>query len=134
MRAMAGAAVLSKVVAQRLGVQAEQIGQAQPPLGGDYKAELAAAVPDLQKLAAATEAKLSSGIMPITALNRCTASLATLPAVAQYHPDVKLVWLDAHADCNTPATSTSGYLGGMVVNSKTSSLSEFEQKALLRGS
>jgi arginase len=29
------------------------------------------------------------------------------------HRDVAVVWLDAHGDFNTPAISTSGYLGGM---------------------
>ena len=28
-------------------------------------------------------------------------------------PDVRIVWLDAHGDFNTPETSASGYLGGM---------------------
>ncbi len=29
------------------------------------------------------------------------------------HPDLVLVWLDAHGDLNTPDTSPSGFLGGM---------------------
>jgi arginase family enzyme len=28
-------------------------------------------------------------------------------------PDVRVLWLDAHGDFNTPRTTTSGYLGGM---------------------
>ena len=44
---------------------------------------------------------------------RCATSLATLPAVAEVHPDVLFLWIDAHGDLNTPDTSHSGYLGGM---------------------
>ncbi len=29
------------------------------------------------------------------------------------HPDLVLVWIDAHGDLNTPQTSPSGFLGGM---------------------
>ena len=44
---------------------------------------------------------------------RCATSLATLPAVADVHPDALFLWIDAHGDLNTPETSRSGYLGGM---------------------
>ncbi|WP_444847916.1 arginase family protein [Duganella caerulea] len=50
----------------------------------------------------------------MTASSRCAASLATLPVVARHRPDACVVWFDAHADLNTPSTTDSGYLGGMV--------------------
>ena len=28
-------------------------------------------------------------------------------------PDVRVLWLDAHGDFNTPETTPSGFLGGM---------------------
>jgi arginase family enzyme len=43
----------------------------------------------------------------------CTVALTTLPTVARRRPDARVLWLDAHADFNTPATSDSGYLSGM---------------------
>lgn len=47
--------------------------------------------------------------------NTCSASLASLPVVARERPDAVVLWIDAHGDFNTPATTDSGYLGGMVL-------------------
>jgi arginase family enzyme len=33
--------------------------------------------------------------------------------VRERHPEVALVWIDAHGDLNTPDTTPSGFLGGM---------------------
>jgi arginase len=49
-------------------------------------------------------------------MNRCACALATLPVVARLRHDAKIVWFDAHGDLNTPSTSRSGYLGGMVLS------------------
>ena len=49
-------------------------------------------------------------------MSRCAVALATLPAVVQRHPDTVVVWFDAHADINTPASTTSGYLGGLALS------------------
>jgi arginase/N-omega-hydroxy-L-arginine amidinohydrolase len=38
-----------------------------------------------------------------------------LPVVAREHPDAVVLWIDAHGDFNTPDTTDSGYLGGMVL-------------------
>jgi len=47
--------------------------------------------------------------------NTCSVSLASLPVVAEKHPDAYILWIDAHGDFNTPDTTDSGYLGGMVL-------------------
>src|SRR5918997_1229119 len=39
--------------------------------------------------------------------------MATLPALVRREPEVRVVWLDAHGDFNTPGTTASGFLGGM---------------------
>ena len=39
----------------------------------------------------------------------------TLAGTLNYNPDVKIIWVDAHADINTPKTSPSGNLHGMPV-------------------
>ena len=48
---------------------------------------------------------------------RCWASARwrrpSPPACGAAHPDLVLVWVDAHGDLNTPETSPSGFLGGM---------------------
>ena len=81
--------------------------------------ELYAAMPELLTLASQFETLLGLKKRPLTALGRCAAALATLPAVAKAHPDAAILWFDAHGDLNTPETSTSGYLGGMVLSGAT---------------
>ena len=53
--------------------------------------------------------------MPVRATNACGASIGTLPTVAERFPDAVVLWIDAHGDFNTPQTTESGYLGGMVL-------------------
>jgi arginase family enzyme len=43
----------------------------------------------------------------------CNLAIATLPALADAHPGLRVAWFDAHADFNTPQSSGSGFLGGM---------------------
>ena len=37
-----------------------------------------------------------------------SVSMATVPKMFQLHPDLRVLWIDAHADINTPATTESG--------------------------
>ncbi|MEA5097686.1 MAG: arginase family protein [Burkholderiaceae bacterium] len=116
LRAMAGAALLGKALAKRLGQQPTLIGQSQPPLNADWQTELEAAQSDLKILAQTSARVLSGNGKPLIAMGRCASALATLPVVARHRPDALVVWFDAHADAHTPATTTSGYLGGMVLS------------------
>jgi len=50
---------------------------------------------------------------PILITPRCASAIASLPIVIAQHPDVVLLYFDAHGDLNTPESSASGYLGGM---------------------
>jgi arginase family enzyme len=50
---------------------------------------------------------------PVLCASDCTICLTTLPTVSRMFPGVRVLWLDAHGDFNTPATTTSGFLGGM---------------------
>jgi arginase len=50
---------------------------------------------------------------PLAIVGECTLVPPVLAAVRARHPDVALVWLDAHGDLNTPDTTPSGFLGGM---------------------
>lgn len=54
-----------------------------------------------------------AGRLPILLAGECSVSVATLPVAVRHHPDVRVLWLDAHGDFNTPETTASGYLGGM---------------------
>ncbi|MCB0362677.1 MAG: arginase family protein, partial [Bdellovibrionales bacterium] len=42
-------------------------------------------------------------------------SIASLAAALKIYPDLRVLWIDAHADINTPSSSPSGNLHGMPV-------------------
>jgi arginase len=115
-RGMAGAAVLAAALAARLGVASHVVGTPAPALNTDWATELAAARPGLRALAARLDAMLATDATPIIVIPRCAAALATLPVVARHRPDAVVVWADAHADLNTPESTTTGYLGGMALS------------------
>jgi arginase len=47
----------------------------------------------------------------------CAVSDAAVRHAAERHPDLAVVWFDAHPDLNTPASSPSGAYAGMVLRS-----------------
>ena len=114
-RAMLGARLLGEALAVRVGATPTIIGQVTAPVGGTWREELAAARPRLRGLVDSLERAFSARRTPITTLSRCAVALATLPIVAKHRPDTCIVWFDAHGDINTPDTTLTGYLGGMVL-------------------
>ena len=115
-RAMRAGPLLAQALASRLGAEPVTIGTPDTPLSTDWQTELHAARPALQALQQRYQQLLAAGQVPVTALSRCAVALATLPAVVQQHPDTVVVWFDAHADINTPTSSTTGYLGGLALS------------------
>jgi arginase family enzyme len=69
--------------------------------------------------ASAVRAALVGARRPIVVSAECSVATGTLPWLAEHHPDARVLWLDAHADFNTPDTSPSGYVGGMPVAAAT---------------
>jgi len=115
-RGMAGAPIVGRELSLRLGLDPTVIGQPQPATSAPWEQALLAALPGLTELRDAHGHMMSRGQVPVLAASRCAASLATLPNVATLRPDAVVVWFDAHADLNTPAGSTTGYLGGLVLS------------------
>lgn len=58
----------------------------------------------------ATVAK--SGKLPVTLGGDHSLGLGTVTGVARAHPEAAVIWVDAHADINTPETTSSGNLHG----------------------
>jgi arginase len=52
---------------------------------------------------------------PLLLSGDCPVGLAVAAGLQRRHPEIAVVWLDAHGDFNTPAITISGYLGGMAV-------------------
>jgi arginase len=50
---------------------------------------------------------------PLLLSGDCPTSLGVVAGLQRRHREIAVVWLDAHGDFNTPAITTSGYLGGM---------------------
>ena len=116
---MLGARLIGAELQARLEIDPEVVGTPEPPLNANWDVELAAGMPGLRRLQARYEQIYRAGRLPVTALGRCAAALATLPVVARHHPHAAVVWLDAHADLNTPANSTTGFLGGLPLSGAT---------------
>jgi arginase len=115
-RAMQASPLLAAVLSERLGVTPTVIGEPRPASPTTWDRELASALPELQQMAAHYDQLLAAELTPVTVLSRCAVALATLPAIAKHRPDAVVLWFDAHADLNTPATTTTGYLGGLALS------------------
>ena len=113
--AMAGAMAIGRALAQKTGIHTTVIGTPAPALGKSWQEELEAAMPDLAAMRDRLDDVLASGAVSVAATSRCTVSLATLPVVVRHRPSACIVWFDAHGDLNTPTSTTTGYLGGLVL-------------------
>ncbi len=113
--AIPGAQAVGEAFAERTGVTPFVVGTPAPSLNVGWKEELDAARHDLQQMQTRFEDVMSKGAVSIAATSRCAVSLATLPIIAKHHPQVCILWFDAHADLNIPTATTTGYLGGMAL-------------------
>ncbi len=64
-------------------------------------------------LAGTADAVAAAGDMPFALLGECTLAPGFLAGALRRHPDACFLWVDSHGDLNTPATSHSGFIGGM---------------------
>ena len=101
----------AEALARRLGGRV--IGEPEPGRPRGWEEDLPSSRPVLEAAAAEISAALDQGELPLLTASDCTICIATLPTVARRVPGVRIVWLDAHGDFNTPATTPSGFLGGM---------------------
>jgi arginase len=111
-----GALTLASQLAQRLKLPLLSVGLPAEALNADWATELAAATPGFRELADHVSKKFLLYRRAITVLPRCAAAIATVPRVVAAHPEVCVLWFDAHADLNTPNSSTTGYLGGLALS------------------
>lgn len=69
------------------------------------------------RLASRVEAVLKSGAIPLVLGGDHSIAMGTVSGVASHYREqggeIGLIWFDAHADMNTPATSPSGNIHGM---------------------
>ncbi len=75
-------------------------------------AEVVAGLNDLRPR---VELAMKSGALVLVLGGECVQSMALVAGARRYYKHVNLVWLDRDADLNTPASTPSGRLDGMVV-------------------
>ncbi len=69
---------------------------------------------------------------PLLLSGDCPTALGAAAGLQRRYRDLAVVWLDAHGDFNTAATTTSGYLGGMALAMLTGRTPEFSDVLGLR--
>ena len=74
--------------------------------------EIVAALNDLKTRA---EVAIKSGALVLVLGGDCAQSIGLLTGVRRYYKRLSLLWVDRDADLNTPATTPSGRIDGMVV-------------------
>ena len=68
-----------------------------------------------QKLADKVEETVKQQHFPLVIGGDHSVGLGSVAGVLRQHPDVGLLWIDAHADINTPSVSPSGNMHGMPI-------------------
>lgn len=110
-----GSLLLAQALAGHVGRGPELIGSPAPHKVEDWQSSLENAGALLGEIATAVEAVLTRGEKPLLIASSCAAALAALPVALAKTPRMKVIWIDAHGDFNTPDTTESGYLAGMAL-------------------
>ncbi len=80
---------------------------------------LAGVLGAIETLKPRVEEAVKSGALPLILTGDCSMALATVAGARRYFRHVSLIYMDRDADLNTPATTPSGSLDGMVVSHLT---------------
>lgn len=111
-----GAELTAKALSSHYGLNPVFLGKPTPACNDKWSTSLPQANEILHLIRDRIKITFNNGNIPVMINNTCSASLATLPIVAEYYSDIVVLWIDAHGDFNLPDTSESGYLGGMVLS------------------
>lgn len=105
---------------QAIGYEVTDLGDCAPRLfaeDDEHKRarnipEIVAALNDLKPRA---EVAAKSGGLLLVLGGDCVEAVAVLTGARRYYKHISLLWMDRHADLNTPATTPSGRLDGMAL-------------------
>jgi arginase len=103
-----------------IGYEVSDLGDCAPRLFADDEehkrarnlTEIVASLNDLKPRA---ELAIKSGALLLVLGGDCTQIVAVLTGARRYYKHVSLLWVDRHADLNTPASTPSGRLDGMAL-------------------
>jgi arginase family enzyme len=108
-----GVDALAPLLAERAGVEPRMVGEPGKARPARFQEDLVSSRGCLLEAGGQVDDALAAGRRPVLVAAECSVALTTLPALSRHRPDARVLWLDAHADFNTPGTTPSGYLGGM---------------------
>ncbi len=78
-----------------------------------WQAEIQSGFELMRMLASAVSEARNAGRLPIVLAGNCNTAVGTLAGLGA--DSIGVAWFDAHADFNTPETTTSGFLDGTAV-------------------
>jgi arginase len=114
-------AELKQHLSEKLGIAVEDLGDVNAPVPestdvGDDRARFLPQILELcDRVAKLVEKACAKGAMPVVLGGDHSIALGTLVGMASAHGPGGVVWIDAHGDLNTPETSPSGNVHGMVL-------------------
>jgi arginase len=112
----AGGSRGAKALALALDPEARLIGTPGEPRTASYTDDLRDSHGCLLEAGGQVEDMLAAGRFPVLTSSDCSICMTTFQAVVRHVPDVRVLWLDAHGDFNTPKTTLSEFLGGMCLS------------------
>lgn len=107
---------LAEALAAQAGVRARLIGSPADAAPATYEEDLVERRGCLLEAGGQVDDALADGQVPVLVAATCSVCTTTIPAVRRHRPDAVVLWLDAHADFNTPDTTPSRFLGGMCLS------------------
>ncbi|TFK76365.1 Ureohydrolase [Pluteus cervinus] len=85
-----------------------------PPIGVLKNPRLVSRV--TQSVAEVVSSHVKRGELPVTLGGDHSLAMGTISGTLSQYPDACVIWVDAHADINTPETTDSGNIHGMPVS------------------
>ena len=114
-------AELRQHLSEKLGIATEDLGNVEAPVAestemGDTRARFLAQILELcDRVAKLVADARRRDAMPLVLGGDHSIALGTLVGMASEHGPGGVVWIDAHGDVNTPESSPSGNVHGMVL-------------------
>jgi arginase len=100
-----------------LGDDPQQISK--PDTESPRARNLPGVLKSVEALKPRVEQAVKSGALPLILGGDCSIALGTVAGARRYFRNIGMIYMDADADLNTPATTPSGCLDGMVVSHLT---------------
>ena len=114
-------------VSHRLRTRGHQVSEVTLDVPAAFPTEVGTSFAVYRSLSEQVRGVVAGGGFPLVLAGNCGSSLGTVSGVRAVPPNddsaddsaIGVIWLDAHADFNTPETTTSGFLDGTVLAALT---------------